>query len=178
MDNEVKYHHLRLFEAQNKALLENSEVKMIEIFVPGIPRPGGSKRVWKNKYTGKFNTVDAGKYTKEWRAVVSHFANEAMRNKELLTGAVELNIEFYFARPKSHYGTGRNSLKLKPSAPEHHTQKPDRTKLLRSTEDALKGIVWRDDSQVIGGDVRKDWTDTTYPTTPKPGALIRIVEQK
>ena len=40
-------------------------------------------------------------------------------------------MNFRFVRPKSHYGTGRNAKKLKPSAPPHHTQKPDATKLLR-----------------------------------------------
>ena len=48
-------------------------------------------------------------------------------------------------RPKSHFRA--NGL-LKPTAPLYHTSKPDLTKLMRSTEDALTGICWTDDSSI------------------------------
>jgi Holliday junction resolvase RusA-like endonuclease len=80
------------------------------------------------------------------------------------TGPVELQVEFCFARPKSHYGTGKRSNILKPSAPLCHIQKPDRTKLLRCIEDAFKGVLWEDDSQVISGAVSKRWGKEDYAT--------------
>ena len=60
-----------------------------------------------------------------------------------------------FARPKSHFGTGKNSRKLKPSAPVFVTSKGigDIDKLQRSTYDALSessgGNVLKDDSLIV-----------------------------
>ncbi len=145
--------------------------RKIEFFVPGIPRPGGSKRPFRTKF-GKMVVVEAGKHTKDWRASVALAGSEAYRG-ELLTGALRFDVMFLFPRPKSHYRTGQYSDQLKPSAPHHHITKPDRTKLLRSTEDALTGIIWRDDCIVTCGQVSK-----RYVAEPaeygKPGALITI----
>ena len=61
---------------------------------------------------------------------------------------VELTVRFYFSRPKSHYGTGKNSKRLKASAPNFHTKKPDIDNLVKFVLDSLNKIYWRDDSQV------------------------------
>jgi Holliday junction resolvase RusA-like endonuclease len=100
-------------------------------------------------------------------ALVADYAR-ANYDGPLLVGAIELSIQFRFCRPKGHYGTGKNEGILKASAPKHHTVKPDRTKCLRSTEDALKGIIWRDDSQVVTGITSKVYVDRD------PGAQITI----
>lgn len=68
-----------------------------------------------------------------------------MVGRDLWHGPVELVVRFYVPRPKSHYGAKG----LRPVAPSYPTVAPDVTKLLRAVEDALKGIVWRDDSQVV-----------------------------
>lgn len=72
-----------------------------------------------------------------------------------ITGAFMISGEFVFARPKSHFGTGRNSGKLKPSAPLYHTSKPDVDNILKIILDALQGIIFMDDSQCIRADCRK-----------------------
>ena len=53
---------------------------------------------------------------------------------------------FGFARPKSHYGTGRNASKLKSSAPIGHISRPDIDNLIKFVCDALNGVFWKDDS--------------------------------
>lgn len=64
-------------------------------------------------------------------------------------GAVQLSATFVLSRPKSHFGSGRNSDVLKPGAPEWHTgQRPDADKLMRSLGDALTGVCWKDDGQL------------------------------
>lgn len=138
----------------------------IEFFVPGAPAPGGSKSPYLNKNTGRINLAPASKKTKDWRAVV-RLAAEAAYDGPLLTGPISLSIIFVMPRPKNHYGTGRNAGMLKASAPYWHTKTPDRTKLIRSTEDALKHVIWNDDSQVCAGRVQKVYGD-------KPGARIVI----
>ena len=72
-----------------------------------------------------------------------------------ITGAFMISGEFVFARPKSHFGTGRNSGKLKPSAPAHHTSKPDVDNILKIILDALQGVIFADDSQCVSVDCRK-----------------------
>ena len=138
--------------------------------VYGTPRPGGSKNAFYNKKLQRAMVVDAsGQKGKDWRTYVQAAAMEAYRGP-LLQGAVVLEVEFRFQRPKSHYGTGRNSDILKPSAPKYHTQKPDRTKVLRSLEDALTGVLWKDDSQVVSGLPSKSWVHKWE----RPGAVVTV----
>jgi Holliday junction resolvase RusA-like endonuclease len=86
-------------------------------------------------------------------------------NFQLLLGAVKVTVNFVIQRPKNHYGTGKNSNILKHSAPKmFHTQKPDAAKLYRSTEDALTGILWKDDCQVAVVGLAKYWTDSVKGT--------------
>ncbi len=75
----------------------------------------------------------------------------------LMQGPVGLRIVFLRPRPKGHYGTGRNAGKLKASAPEWPTARPDTLKLARAVEDALTGVIWQDDSQVVAHDLAKRW---------------------
>jgi len=98
------------------------------------------------------------------------FAMQAYRGN-LLIGPVYLCIEFVLARRKDHYGTGRNKGILKPSAPKYHLVQPDLCKLTRSTEDALTGVIWKDDSQVVTHSTTK-----RYNNGEKTGALISIEE--
>lgn len=121
---------------------------MISFFVPGLPRPGGSKRVFISPKTGKPIVTDMSK-NKDWKASVAQAASERTGP---MNGPLELYISFIMPRPKSHF---KKSGALKDNAPQWHTVKPDATKLTRSTEDALKGIAWHDDSQVCRQTVTK-----------------------
>ena len=67
----------------------------------------------------------------------------------LLAGPLELTVTFYLARPRGHYGTGRNADRLRPSAPAHPTTRPDTSKLVRALEDALTRQVYADDAQIV-----------------------------
>ena len=141
----------------------------IEFFVPGIPRPGGSKRfLGFGKRTGRAILVDDCKRNKEWRAMVAFTAVQNHRGSPL-EGPLSLSVVFVLPRPKSHF-TPRGILRR--SAPRFPTVKPDRTKLLRAVEDALTGILWRDDAQIVGGPVEKVYAgEEGFPT---PGVWIRV----
>jgi Holliday junction resolvase RusA-like endonuclease len=147
--------------------------RSVAFFVPGVPQPGGSKKGFaiQNKATGKWRAivVEDAKHNASWRAVVSLAAQEAGFDPFL--GPVVLTLEFRMPRPKGHYGTGRRAHVLKESAPLAHTSKPDRTKLMRSTEDALTGIAWKDDTQVVDGRTTK-----LYTNDGRPGCMITITE--
>jgi Holliday junction resolvase RusA-like endonuclease len=139
----------------------------ISFFVPGVPKPAGSKKAFYNQKTGRaMITDDSGQPGKDWRSDVKTFAWRH-RPESLLTGPVVMNLTFYFARPKGHFGTGRNSHLLKNSAPKHHIIKPDTTKVTRAVEDALTGVIWKDDSQVVDQHIKKRYAET-------PGVHVEI----
>ncbi len=140
---------------------------MIEFFVPGIPQPGGSKRAFVNKKTGRAIITEDNPKSRPWRAVVVDRATAAMRGRAPLTGPVWMSVIFYVLRPRGHYGTGRNQGTVKRSAPKAPMVRPDYLKLTRSTEDALKGICWKDDSQVVEAHLYKRYGE-------RPGADVKV----
>lgn len=78
----------------------------------------------------------------------------------LISAPIELTATFYFLRPASHFGSGRNAGVLKSGAPRVHAQSPDLAKLIRCLEDALTGVLWQDDKLVYayGEGTGRKWT--------------------
>src|SRR5690606_32484286 len=112
----------------------------IQIIVHGLPAAQGSKR-----YVGHRRGADGreravlieqSKRVKPWRRQVADAA-ALVRPAELMDGPLVADMVFTFARPKSHYRTGRNAGLLKDTAPAAPAVAPDLSKLARSTEDAL-----------------------------------------
>lgn len=135
---------------------------MITFTVAGMPpAPQGSKR-----HVGNGRLIESSKHVKPWRYLVSQAA--VATNQPTITSPVSLTITFLFPRPKSHYTTKGT---LKPSAPTHHATRPDASKCLRSTEDALvdAGLL-QDDALVALASISKRYC------CPKehPGAIITI----
>ncbi|MGH3098479.1 MAG: hypothetical protein ACRDMV_21040, partial [Streptosporangiales bacterium] len=110
--------------------------------VLGTPAPQGSKRGFYNSRLRRVQLVDDNKTAlQDWRGDIVRAATEALPGtgdpaadlgQPMFTGAVRVDIEFRFNRPKSHYGTGGNAHLVKASAPLFPTGKPDADKLLRS----------------------------------------------
>ena len=136
-------------------------------FVPGLPRPGGSKKAFYIKSLGRAIITDDCN-NKDWKTAVKWAGKEAI--KVPIAGAVEIECTFYMPRIKAHYRTGAHVAMLRGDAPLRHTKKPDATKLWRSTEDALTGIAWRDDAQICDQTVRKRYNADSI------GAQITITE--
>jgi len=131
-----------------------SPLAIVRFWVPGAPQPGGSKRGFVNPKTGRVVIIDDAKYNREWRTCVAAYARAAFADQPV-TGPLRLEITFVVRRPKGHWGTGRNAGSVKASAPMYPGVRPDLTTLLRSTEDALTGILWVDDAQIVEQLVRK-----------------------
>lgn len=134
----------------------------------GVPAPQGSKNTTAQKdragaYTGKVSVYESSAKLKPWRQVVVNAARAADPGPPT-EGPLILNIVFRLPRPKDHFGTGRNAGKLKPSAPEWPTKKPDVDKLERAILDALTiAKVYRDDSQVVVVNSAKVFADERPP---------------
>jgi Holliday junction resolvase RusA-like endonuclease len=126
-------------------------VKQVSFTVYGRPQPAGSKRAVKHPHTGQTMVIDANKAAGPWKQQVAGAAAAALPNGIMFEKGepVLLRVAFYLARPLNHFGTGRNNGRLKDSAPAFPTVMPDATKLIRGLEDALTGVVWRDDAQVV-----------------------------
>lgn len=130
-----------------------------------IPKRGGG---WVTDQGGRpvLAARDMNDKSKGWMQEVRAAAFAAYGPSPLITEPVVLTARFYFMRPSSHFGSGRNADKLKPSAPAVHAQSPDLAKLLRSLEDALTGVVWKDDKLVFqyGPGTGRYWSDSQERT--------------
>lgn len=121
-----------------------------DFFVPGLPGTAGSKKGFGFLRPGGgigVRMTENCKRKDAWRASVQAFALQAQVKP--IGGPVTLHLTFRMPRPKQHHVAGKRENPLRKNAPMWHTSKPDCTKMVRAVEDALKGIAWHDDSQVV-----------------------------
>ena len=146
--------------------LSTTTIEPITFEVVGQPATQGSKveQVIRNKQgepvikNGRALTTirEDNPRLGQWRQEVAYAARKAYFGP-LLIGAVRLSLVFYRPRLKGHFGKGRNTGKLKESAPQYPIQRPDLLKLARAVEDSLTKVLWDDDSQVVEEILRKEW---------------------
>lgn len=144
-------------------------MEIVRLTILGTAKPAGSKRAFalRNRRGGiltrangspVINVVDDCKLSRQWKNVVRGQAiAQWPRGVRRFEGPVSVLMRFTIARPKSHYGTGRNSGLIKASSPACHTSKPDVLKLTRAVEDALTGLAWTDDAQIVDERITKAW---------------------
>lgn len=149
---------------------------MISVLIPGWPLPQGSKKIGIYKKDGvvKRSIIDANPALKQWRLQVTSYIREAMAQAippltDALDKPMEVVIVFYFPRPQSHYGTGRNAGILKPGATEWPIKPPDIDKLMRAIFDgATDAGLWLDDAQVVDVHAVKRWA------RQRPGVSLTV----
>lgn len=108
----------------------------------GVPQPQGSTKAFIRGGRPVITTDNAK--LKPWREVVAYAAQEA-RGEEWPHGdAVSVVLRFYLPKPKSVRRT-------------YPTTRPDVDKLARGILDALTGVAFKDDSQVVRLDVEKHY---------------------
>jgi len=124
----------------------------MNFFVPGTPK--GQPRV-RAFVRGRHASVFTPPQADDWKAAIHIAAAQAIAPiaQRPIFEAVRVDLEFIFARPKSHL---RSNGEVKPSAPVHHTAKPDRDNLDKAVLDTLTKLqVWPDDSHVCQGSITK-----------------------
>jgi crossover junction endodeoxyribonuclease RusA len=131
--------------------------------VYGLPAPQGSKRS-----LGNGILVESSKAVRPWRTDVKHAALACLPPDWDTTTPMSLSIVFRFKRPQGQIGKRG----VKPSAPQHNTsgRHGDLSKLVRSTEDAMTGVVYDDDRQIVSMNVSKRYCSGDEPQ----GALITV----
>ena len=158
---------------------------MLRIVAHGIPAPQGSKRGFINKHTGRIVMREQSSRVEPWRDTVRHEALQVVGgygrvdhvdHVAPIDEPVVADMVFTFARPKSHYRTGRNAHLLRDGAPARPDGPPDLSKLARAVEDSLTDAgVWRDDARVVEyGRLAKVYAGEDGDALDRPGVLIRV----
>jgi Holliday junction resolvase RusA-like endonuclease len=129
---------------------------MFTLFIPGEPRPQGSKTPVRRGE--KIVLIEAQKQLPAWREHMTKMLQlKQLEHSTAFTTAVSVELTFWLTRPKSV---------KRPYA----TSTYDVDKLTRAVLDSVtKAGVWRDDSDVVDLTARK-----TYADTHEPGVLITI----
>lgn len=128
---------------------------MIQGFIPMTPTAKGRPRITRGGrcYTPK-KTVLAEK-------VIQAYFGLQFRDLTPLTGPLELTLMFLMDKPKS------NRLFLP-------TVKPDIDNLCKLFCDAVNGIAWEDDKQVVGAKLLKKYADPSK--NEQAGLLFQITQ--
>ena len=133
-------------------------MNVIEFRVFGIPQTKGSTKSFYVKNLNRVVTTNDNPKNKNWALAVSQEAVR-VRPPTLWMGPISLVLRFHLKKPKS----------LKKNAHVWHTKKPDISKITRSIEDALTGIIWGDDAQIVESSQQKFYSDA-------PGVEILITK--
>lgn len=118
---------------------------MKEIIIPGKPVAKQANKInSKDKHPRQYSSQ--AKDEKRFEAIIA----EQCKGHKPYSGALRVIYEFVVARPKSHFGTGKNSHILKKTAPVHWiVKKNDFDNMLKFVNDRCSGLVWVDDCQII-----------------------------
>jgi Holliday junction resolvase RusA-like endonuclease len=111
--------------------------RIVSFRVVGVAQPKGSTRAFVPKGWTRPIITTANPKSKGWQQLVAEQA-QTVAQDGLFVGPVLLSAVFCLPRPQSL-----------PKRVLHHTKKPDLDKLVRSTKDALKGVLYHDDAQVV-----------------------------
>ena len=97
----------------------------------------------------------------------------------------EININFYFSRPNSHFHFDNSSKQftVPQNAPHFRTGTPDLDNLIKLVLDALEGIFYKNDSSIVCINAKKLWMEkpgsTRTTNCSKDGCIIfHIVQHK
>lgn len=166
-----------------------SEEGIFSLVVHGKPEPRGSKasrvlykdrkeKVPHRRPDGTIMSVvyDTNEHASlKWMRHVEITARAKWQGPPLSDVGLDAVLTFFVERPPtSHYGTGRNVRIVKESAPARPIVRPDLDKLGRSTLDALTGVVWHDDSQIVGLSMDKRYAVPLSEQDDGQGVVIKV----
>lgn len=148
-------------------------MRLLDTVVLGTPVGKGSMRAFKTR-KGIAVTHDNPR-TRPWAALVAAQAQIEWGGKPPHAGPVRVSLWFRFPRPKGHYRPLRGGeAVLRPNAPPYPTARNDVDKLARLVLDALTGIVWVDDGQVVLLEAGKCYSTPVL----SPGVAIGVATEE
>jgi len=130
---------------------------MIKFTVYGEPVPKARARVFFNKHVGRVMAYTPKK-TMSWENLVASTASQYCPKSGVITGPVKVTLRIYRNIPKSF---SKTKTEMADSGELLPITKPDIDNILKSVCDALNGVIWHDDSQVVElGDCIKRYSKT------------------
>lgn len=135
----------------------------ITLQVDGVPQPKGSMQgfVVRTRRGPRAVVTEDNARTRPWAALVRDAARQAIGEAIAFPRGVPVRLEAVFTLPRPI------GLPKRITAP---TKKPDLDKLARTVKDALTGVVWQDDSQVVELLARKRYACGAE----RPGAMAEV----
>jgi Holliday junction resolvase RusA-like endonuclease len=129
-----------------------------DLHIAGDPVPKARARVTKS------GVAFTPAKTRRWEQTAALMAQQEMRGRALMTGPVEVVVLAAFGVPQSWPTWKRAEALIGGVA---HTGRPDADNLAKAATDALNGVVFRDDSQIVSLITRKTYAET-------PGVTIKV----
>jgi Holliday junction resolvase RusA-like endonuclease len=133
----------------------------VSFFVPGLARGQGRARHSKNG--GRPYTPEP---TRTKQGVVMSLAMDAVAGGPMLAGPLHMRLKVYVAIPGS-WSKKKHAEALCCSLLP--TGKPDLSNVLKLVEDSMNGVVFRDDAEIVGILVSKEYAEV-------PGMLVEVSE--
>lgn len=118
-------------------------MKGVEFLIPMAPQAWQRGGV---RWTHAGPRVYTQAKTRQWEQTVAMFAKKAMVGAPPFKGPVDLRLSFLLPIPASWAAWKRAAAARGEIAP---TSVPDLDNLEKGVKDALNGIAWRDDAQVV-----------------------------
>lgn len=164
--------------------LTDTALKTLTMWVPGKPQTAGSKSGFVNPKTGKVIITESAKgqakvAKKTWR---QDLRDEGVRQRrvvwlvdEPVDGPLWARFVFVRSRPSSQLRSGRHAGAVKDTALGlRPVARPDALKLARAAEDALTGVLWLDDSQIVRESIWKAFGDDVGLDPRAEGLLLQV----
>lgn len=116
---------------------------MLKIFIPG--KPQGKERARSSHRYGKTHHYTPKK-TKNYESMIASIAKAGMRGRKPTNNPVLLGLDMIYPIPASWPQWKKNGAIAGMIVP---TVKPDSDNVEKAVKDALNGIAWVDDCQVV-----------------------------
>ena len=136
----------------------------IKITVPGQPVPQGRPKFTTKPFIRAYDPPKSAAYKK----LVAYHAKQH-QPMQLLEGELEVEILVFKESLKSF---SKKKMELAESGELRPTTKPDADNYAKGPLDALKGIIWKDDGQVVDLVARK-----FYSSKPRIEVTVRTLDE-
>lgn len=134
--------------------------------------PAGQGRISYNRQGRGYHAN--GAKLRPWRDLIRAAAADIIDTPA--TGPVALEVTVTLTRPAAHYRTGRHAHILRDDAPTAPIGRNtgDVDHYLRAVQDALTGVAYLDDSQIVDGNTVKVYAGEGVDALDQPGAVIHL----
>lgn len=150
------------------ALASDTSAPDVSIALPGEPKGKGAPRTQVRYLKGRaYAQIYSDPGTRSYEGMLRQVGALAMRGRNPLANALRVRVVAHMSIPRSWSGKRRTAALAGYVRP---TVRPDWENIAK-TLDALTGVVWVDDRQIVSGVIEKFYAD-------KPMLVVDVWEQR